>query len=125
MFLLLFCLLVVITLSILSVDRGVGVSAVSAELCFVGIQSPAEGDVVFSNTAPSCSEGTWTLPSAYAAMPFCSPSSGLLPRALMQYLLALFFLGLVMKVSVLDGIWGQNKAVAEEFNTKTDTVFYS
>lgn len=62
-------------------------TAVSAELCFVGIQSPAEGDVVFSNTVPSCSEGTWTLPSATAAMPFCFPSSGLLSWALMQYFL--------------------------------------
>lgn len=47
--------------------------AVPAELCFVGIQSPAEGDVVFSNTAPSCPEGTWTLPSAYCSNAFLFP----------------------------------------------------
>lgn len=33
-------------------------------------------------------------------------------------LLALFFLGAVMKASILDGIWGLNKAAAEEFQHK-------
>ena len=33
-------------------------------------------------------------------------------------LLALFFLGPVMKASISDGIWGLNKAAAEEFQRK-------
>lgn len=93
-------------------------AAVSAELCFVGIQSPAEGDVVFSNTVPSCSQGTWTLPSVCCSNAFLFPFLRVAitgPNAI--FFLALFFLGLVMKVS-LDGIWGQNKAAAEEFRHK-------
>lgn len=35
-----------------------------------------------------------------------------------RFCLALFFLGLVIKASVLDGIWGQNKASPEEFQHK-------
>lgn len=92
----------------------------SAAICFVGKQSLAEGGCGGQQYSSQLLGGNLNLPFCLLQqMPSCFPSSGMLLWVLMlTSLLALFFLGAVMKASILDGIWGLNKAAAEEFQHK-------
>lgn len=91
-----------------------------AAVCFVGVRSLAEGGCggqQYSSQLPRVDRGLFgpcsLLPAADA---FLLPIfRGAVMGPNVTSLLPLFFLGPVMKASLLGGIWGLNKAAAEEF----------
>lgn len=92
----------------------------SAALCFVGMQSLAEGGCGVQQYSSQLLGGGREPPFLLTAadvfpFPFFRDA---ITGPNVTSLLALFFLGAVMKASILGGIWGLNKGAAEEFQHK-------